>query len=71
MCAEAKTSCVSLVSPDLNTIEQLLDEPGDAFGIVQCNLGICLTASGCSPLRMSMDSQERCASSHAFGSNPI
>ena len=26
MCAEAKTNCVSLVSPDLITIEQLLDE---------------------------------------------
>ena len=26
MCAEAKTNCLSLVSPDLNMIEQLLDE---------------------------------------------
>ena len=26
MCAEAKTNGISLVSPDLNTIEQLLDE---------------------------------------------
>ena len=26
MCAEAKTNRVNLVSPDLNTIEQLLDE---------------------------------------------
>ena len=25
-----------------------------------------LTASGCSPLRMGVDSQERCAASHAF-----
>ena len=25
------------------------------------------TASGCSPLRMGVDSQERCAASHAFG----
>ena len=45
MCAEAKTNHVSLVSSDLNTIEQLLDElwrrsPGDASRIVQCNLGI-------------------------------
>ena len=29
MCAEAKTNRVSLVSPDLNTIEQLLDELRD------------------------------------------
>ena len=26
VCAEAKTNRISLVSPDLNTIEQLLDE---------------------------------------------
>ena len=40
MCVEAKTNRDSLVSPDLNPIEQLLDESGDASGIVQCNLGI-------------------------------
>ena len=41
MCAEVKTKRVSLVSPDLNMIEQLLDElSGDATGIVQFNLGI-------------------------------
>ena len=40
MWEEAKTNHVSLVSPDLNTIEQLLDDSGDASRIVQCNLGI-------------------------------
>ena len=30
-----------------------------------------LTASGLSPLRMGMDSQERCAMSHAFGSTSL
>ena len=29
------------------------------------------TASGCSPLRMGMDSQESCAASHAFGSTSL
>ena len=69
MCVEAKTNHVSLVS-DLNTIEQLLDELWEAYGIVQCNLGI-WTASGCSPLRMGVDSQELCAASHAFGSTSL
>ena len=40
MCAEAKTNRVSLVRPDLNAIEQLLDELWRRTGIVQCNLGI-------------------------------
>ena len=39
MCAEAKTNHVSLVSPDLNTIEQLLDELWRRIQD-QCNLGI-------------------------------
>ena len=69
MGAETKTNRFSLVSPDLNTIKQFLDEPGDASGIVQCNLGILSsTASDCSPLRMGVDSQECCGASHAFGS---
>ena len=29
------------------------------------------TAPGCSPLRMGVDSQERCAASHAFGSTSL
>ena len=29
------------------------------------------TASGCSPLRMGVDSQELCAVSHAFGSTSL
>ena len=29
------------------------------------------TASGCSPLRTGVDSQERCAASHAFGSTSL
>ena len=41
---------------------------GDASGIVQYNLRILVTVtvSGCSPLRMDMDSQERCAASDIF-----
>ena len=40
MCSEAKTNRESLVSSDLNTIDQLFDELWHASGIVQCNLGI-------------------------------
>ena len=40
MCTEAKINRVSLVSPDLISIEQLRVSSGDASGIVQCNLGI-------------------------------
>ena len=38
MCAEAKINSVSLVSPDLNQIEQL--SSGVSSGIIQCYLGI-------------------------------
>ena len=41
VCAEAKTNHISLVSPDLNTIESSCwMSSGDASRIVQCNLGI-------------------------------
>ena len=64
MCAEAKTNRVSLVSLDLNTIEQLLDKLWRQ--IVQCNLESS-TASGGSLLRMGVDSQDCFAASHACG----
>ena len=34
VCAEAKTNCICLLSPDLNTIEQLLDERPGSFGAI-------------------------------------
>ena len=66
MCAEAKTNCVSLVSLDLNAIEQLLGELGLLSATMEST-----TASGCSPLRMGADYQEGCAASHAFGSTSL
>ena len=63
MCADAKTNRVSLLSPDINAIEQLLDE---LWRRIQ-DRSESSTASGCSPLRMGVDSQERCAALHAFG----
>ena len=65
MCADAKTNRVSLLSPDINMIEQLLDE---LWRRIQDHAtSESSTASGCSPLRMGVDSQERCAALHAFG----
>ena len=52
MCAEAKTNGVSSVSPDLNKIKQLLDEFWRRSAISES-----LTASGCSLLRMGVDSK--------------
>ena len=54
MCTEAKTNRASLVSPDLNTIEVLVTHPGSF-----CATSESSTASGCSPLSMGVDSQER------------
>ena len=65
MCAKAKANPVSIVSTDLITIEQLLSELWlRSFSATSESS----TASGCSPLRMGLDSQERRAASHAFGS---
>ena len=63
MCADAKTNRVSLLSPDINAIEQLLDE---LWRRIQ-DRSESSTASGCCPLRMGVDSQERCVALHAFG----
>ena len=70
MFAEAKTNRVSLVSPDLNTIEQLLDELWRRIRdlLVQPQN---LRVSGCSPLSMGVDSQEHCAASYDFGSTSL
>ena len=62
MCTEAKTNSVGLVSPDLNTIEQLLDELWRRILDRSVQPQILRQL-----LRMGMDSQERCAASHAFG----
>ena len=70
MCAEAKTNPVSLVSPDLNTIEQLLDELWQRIqdrSVQPRNLRKLQVAS----LRMGVDSQERCAASQDFGSTSL
>ena len=64
MCAEAKTNCICLLSPNLNTIEQLLDERPGSFGAIAESS----TASGWSPLRMGVDSKKNCAASQAFRS---
>ena len=64
VCAEAKANCICLLSPDLNTIEQLLDERPGSFGATSESS----TASGWSPLRMGVDSQKNCAASQAFRS---
>ena len=59
MCADAKTNRVSLLGPDINAMEQFLDK---LWRRIQDRS----TASGCSPLRIGVDSQERCAALHAF-----
>ena len=63
MCADAKTNRVSFLSPYINAIEQLLDK---LWRRIQDRSEFS-TASGCSPLRMDVDSQERCTALHAFG----
>ena len=68
MCAEAKTKRVSFVSPDLNMIEQLMDELWRRIRARSVQPLESSTASRCSPLRKDVDSKERCAASHAFGS---
>ena len=55
MCAEDKTNHATSVSPDLSSIEQLATQTG-LFSATSESL----TASGCCPLRMGTDSQERC-----------
>ena len=54
MCAGAKTNCVSLVSPDLNTIELLFYE---LWRRIRDRSVQSSTASGCSPLTIGVDSQ--------------
>ena len=71
MCAEAKTNSVSLVSPDLNAIEQLLDELWRRIqdhSVQPRNLQQLQVAL---LLRMGADSQERSAASNAFGSTSL
>ena len=63
-CAQKpKTIHLSLVSQDVNAIEQLLDE---LWRDHSPNLVI-FDSSGCSPLRKGVDSHERCRAPHAFG----
>ena len=71
MCAEAKTNLLSLESPDLNTIKQFLDELWRRIRDRFSATAESSTASGCSQLRMGVDSQGRCAASHAFGSTSL
>ena len=69
---KCKTNPVSLVSPDLIAIEQLLDELWQRIRDPSASAtSESFTASGCSPLRMGVDSQERCSASHAFGSTSL
>ena len=66
MCAEAKTNRVSLVRPDLITIEQLLDQLWRRIRDRSVQPRISLLS-----IRMGVDAQERCAASHAFGSTSL
>ena len=70
MCAEPKTNRESYVRLDLNSIEQLLDELSDASGMVQYNLGI-LDSCRLLSIKNCVDSQDRWAALHAFGSTYI
>ena len=64
MCLEAETNGDSLVSPESDSAAvgwALTMHPGLFSAILESS-----TASGCSTLRMGLDSQECCATLHAF-----